>query len=162
MALYVPLPRRLRGMEGKMVSQARKLLAELGYGSAAGPLLEVGIGIDCGEAFVGNVGERWLFDFTTVGDVVNTASRLEGAAAGGEILISERLAGELPGLRAEEVRVPPKGDARPLTAYRVLVDAPATRPEEPFDAQADSADGHFDRRLRGRGRRRTPVGRSSA
>jgi adenylate cyclase len=127
MALYIPLLGRLRDPQGTMLRHAQSLLVELGYGSAGGPVLEVGIGIDYGEAFVGNIGERWLWDFTAVGDVVNTASRLEGAAGGGEILISDRLAGDVHGLRAEEVLVPPKGDARPLTAYRVLPNAPAIR-----------------------------------
>ena len=41
----------------------------------------MGIGLDVGEAFVGNIGQRALYDFTAVGDVVNTASRLQGEAA---------------------------------------------------------------------------------
>jgi adenylate cyclase len=120
MALYIPLLAGLLDPQRTMLSQARKLLTGLGHGSAGGPVLEVGVGIDYGQAFVGNIGERWLFDFTAVGDVVNTASRLEGAAAGGEILVSGRLARQVRGLRAEEVHLPAKGDARPLTAYRVL------------------------------------------
>ena len=44
--------------------------------------VEMGIGIDVGEAFVGNIGQRALFDFTAVGDVVNTASRLQAAGSG--------------------------------------------------------------------------------
>ena len=51
----------------------------------------MGIGLDVGEAFVGNIGERALYDFTAVGDVVNTASRLQGQAAAGEIVLSERV-----------------------------------------------------------------------
>ncbi len=41
----------------------------------------MGVGIDVGEAFVGNIGERALYDFTAVGDVVNTASRLRARQA---------------------------------------------------------------------------------
>jgi adenylate cyclase len=41
----------------------------------------MGIGIDVGETFVGNIGQRALYDFTAVGDVVNTASRLQSHAA---------------------------------------------------------------------------------
>ena len=47
----------------------------------SGAVLEVGIGLDYGEAFVGNVGDAAVHDFTAVGDVVNTASRLQGQAA---------------------------------------------------------------------------------
>ena len=49
-------------------------------GPPDGPFVEVGIGIDYGEAFVGNIGQRDVYDFTAVGDVVNTASRLQGEA----------------------------------------------------------------------------------
>ena len=79
-----------------MLEHARELLRAVGYGSGEGPFVEMGIGIDVGEAFVGNIGERALYDFTAVGDVVNTASRLQGQAAGGEIVLSERVAAGLP------------------------------------------------------------------
>ena len=36
-----------------------------------------------------------MYDFTAVGDVVNTAARLQSHAAGGEVVISSRLAGHL-------------------------------------------------------------------
>jgi adenylate cyclase len=51
--------------------------------------LHVGAGIATGEAFVGNVGEGAVTDYTVLGDTVNVAARLQGAAASGEILISE-------------------------------------------------------------------------
>ena len=76
-----------------MLEHARALLAEVGYGSAEGPFAELGIGLDYGEAYVGNIGDRDVYDFTAIGDVVNTASRLQGQAGGGEIVVSGRLAG---------------------------------------------------------------------
>jgi adenylate cyclase len=51
--------------------------------------LQVGAGIATGEAFVGNVGGAGVVDYTVLGDTVNTAARLQGAAAAGEILLSE-------------------------------------------------------------------------
>ena len=122
MALY--LPEVLRNVDeeqvpGLMLEHARALLREIGYGSSAGPFAEVGVGLDFGEAFVGNIGERALYDFTAVGDVVNTASRLQGQAAGGEVVLSERVAEGLPepvGVR-EELAL--KGKSEPQVAYRV-------------------------------------------
>jgi len=51
--------------------------------------LAVGAGISTGEAFVGNVGGKDVTDYTVLGDTVNVAARLQGAAAPGEILIAE-------------------------------------------------------------------------
>ena len=49
----------------------------------------VGIGINCGDAIVGNIGSLSRMDYTAIGDTVNTASRLEAKAAPGQILVSE-------------------------------------------------------------------------
>jgi class 3 adenylate cyclase len=49
--------------------------------------LGVGIGIHTGECFLGEVGTSYR-DFTAIGPVVNLASRLQGAAAAGEILVT--------------------------------------------------------------------------
>lgn len=51
--------------------------------------LHLGAGVATGEAFVGNVGEGEVTDFTAVGDVVNVAARLQGLAAEGEVLVTE-------------------------------------------------------------------------
>ncbi len=46
------------------------------------------IGIATGIAMVGNVGTSELFNYTAIGDTVNTASRLEAAARPGQTLIT--------------------------------------------------------------------------
>lgn len=59
--------------------------------------LAIGIGIQCGEAVIGNIGCERRMDYTAIGDTVNTASRLEGAAAPGQILISMEMEQRLRG-----------------------------------------------------------------
>jgi adenylate cyclase len=102
-----------------MVNDARAILREQGYGSPEGPQLQVGIGLDVGSAYVGIVGEGEVRDFTAIGDVVNTASRLQNVAAGGEIVMSEavaRIAGVNDG---EVVTLSLKGKAEPVKARRI-------------------------------------------
>ena len=44
--------------------------------------LKVGIGLNSGPAVVGNMGSDQRFDYSCLGDTVNTASRLEGQSKG--------------------------------------------------------------------------------
>jgi adenylate cyclase len=118
MALYLPMYGRFEEAAPVMIDSARELLRKIGYGSPAGPFAEVGIGLDYGEAFVGKVGRRALNDFTAVGDVVNVAARLQGEAAGGEILVSGRLAERLAEPPGERLELDLKGKSEPVLVYR--------------------------------------------
>jgi adenylate cyclase len=101
-----------------MVDHARELLERVGYGSHGAPEVEVGIGLDFGEAFIGNIGSEAVHDFTAIGDVVNTAARLQAQAAGGEVVVSARLAAFLdpPPGQLEQLEI--KGKQDPVPAYR--------------------------------------------
>ncbi len=129
MALYVPplMFPHVHAIDGEMRAQvaatmlehARALLTRVGYGSDDGPFVEMGIGLDFGEVFIGNIGDQAVHDFTAIGDVVNTAARLQGHAAGGEALISARLAVHLDEQLAEPEALALKGKAEPLPAHRI-------------------------------------------
>ena len=56
-----------------------------------GTQIAFGIGINCGNAVVGNIGCDFRMDYTAIGDTVNTAARLESNAKSGQILISEQV-----------------------------------------------------------------------
>ncbi|GJL73534.1 MAG: hypothetical protein NMNS01_27330 [Nitrosomonas sp.] len=54
-------------------------------------VLQLRIGIHWGKVIVGNVGTAERLDWTTIGDVVNTASRIENHCQPGAILISQTI-----------------------------------------------------------------------
>jgi adenylate cyclase len=87
------------------------------------PTLEIGIGLNYGEAFAGNIGSERRLEFTVIGDTVNTASRLCSAAGPGEILISDAMRRALvdPPDLAECPPMELKGKSQPLPLYRVLL-----------------------------------------
>ncbi len=124
MALYLPALRpdmTHQDVPARMVEHACELLRSVGYGSGSAPFVEMGIGIDLGEAFVGNIGQRALYDFTAVGDVVNTASRLQAQASGGEVVLSQRVADGLPEPVGTRVELQLKGKREAQIAYRLAV-----------------------------------------
>jgi len=125
-ALYLPDGQRRIPREqvpSLMVDHATELLRAVGYDSPSGPFVEMGIGLDVGEAFVGNIGERAVYDFTAIGDVVNTASRLQGAARGGEIVLSERVRRGLPATIGTPVDLELRGKKDIERAYRVAFES---------------------------------------
>lgn len=83
--------------------------------------INFGVGVHFGEAVVGNIGSTFRRDYTAVGDTVNTAARLESAAAPGQVLISLRVCEALEGrLRASFVGEREiKGKSKPMLLYRV-------------------------------------------
>lgn len=84
--------------------------------------IEVGIGINTGQAVVGYMGTAERHEFTAIGDAVNTASRLCGMAQSGEVLATEstvQKAGN--GFEVEALAVAKvKGKEKGVETFRVL------------------------------------------
>ena len=83
--------------------------------------IAIGVGTQSGYAVIGNMGSLTRFDYSAIGDAVNTAARLESATkeAGVDILIGENTAQsvnyKLKSLKAIKV----KGKAKALKIYTI-------------------------------------------
>jgi adenylate cyclase len=88
-----------------------------------GKKVSYGIGVNCGQAIIGNIGSNFRMDYTAIGDTVNTASRLESNAKAGEILISEEVKKRLGDrIETEDVgEIPLKGKHNKIFVYRVKI-----------------------------------------
>ena len=75
----VAMQRRLVGINEELIKE--------GF-----PEIGVGMGLHTGEVTVGYIGSERRSEYTAIGDTVNTASRLESNAKGGQILISDATA----------------------------------------------------------------------
>jgi adenylate cyclase len=110
---------------------ARELLAAVArvnasWASRGLPALGMRVGIATGPAVVGNVGSHTKFNYTVMGDTVNLASRVEGAAKvyGTASLVTDSTAaaaaGAVPLRELDWLRVKGRGEAVPV--YEVLLD----------------------------------------
>ncbi|MFL1671655.1 CHASE2 domain-containing protein [Paenibacillus dendritiformis] len=103
-----------------LVRRAELLKQTLGAKDIA---VQFGIGIQSGEAVVGNIGSEALrLDYTAIGDTVNTAARLESQAKPGQVLVGEETVRRL-GSRFNMSEVGPlklKGKSEPVLVYELL------------------------------------------
>ena len=72
----------------RAVAAGTDLLRATGHGEADAPWVSIGVGVHCGRAWFGVVGEGSHIELTAVGDTVNVAARLAATAAPGELLVS--------------------------------------------------------------------------
>ncbi|HET7731321.1 MAG TPA: adenylate/guanylate cyclase domain-containing protein [Usitatibacter sp.] len=110
MAVYAGAGEALAAARALAIAQARSLdLHGLG----------AGIGLNWGPVVEGLIGGAAVKQFDVVGDTVNTAKRIEGAAGHGEILASEAFRGAASATSIERRCIEVKGKAEPLTVHRL-------------------------------------------
>jgi adenylate cyclase len=88
-------------------------------------LLNAGIGINTGPCAVGNMGSKQRFAYSTLGDAVNLASRLEGQTKtyGVNILIGESTWNYVPELATLEMDlIKVKGKTKPVRVFALFGD----------------------------------------
>ena len=86
------------------------------------PSVAVGVGINSGEVLAGPLGSPDRLEYTVIGDVVNTAQRLEGAARGENTLLVSASVAEMVRPWVELVELEPmalKGKRAPVPLWRV-------------------------------------------
>jgi adenylate cyclase len=99
------------------------------WASQGRPEIGVGIGINHGDVFAGNIGSHRRLEYTVIGDPVNVAARLCAEAGPGEILVSEAFLRVL----REQVdceflpEMGLKGKAQVVRVYRVRPDGVPTQ-----------------------------------
>ena len=96
-----------------------RMLAEYNLGA--------GIGLNTGRLVEGLLGSKDVKVYDVIGDTVNTAKRIEGAAARAEILVSESTRQALGDDQAQfgpERQIEAKGKGAPVTVYPLLSPQP--------------------------------------
>ncbi|MCP4701596.1 MAG: response regulator [Gammaproteobacteria bacterium] len=85
------------------------------------PTVTMGIGINTGEAVVGNIGSKKRIKYDIIGHNVNLTFRIESYTVGGQVFISpstQELCGPI--LRIDDkVQVMPKGIKKPITVFDI-------------------------------------------
>jgi len=112
----------LRDKACKAALDIRRELQQF-YESSNATTLRTRIGVHCGQILLGNIGALDHFEYTPMGDIVNTASRIEGLnkQLGTSLLVSNEVINTLDGFLSRELgsfRL--VGKAKPVTVHELV------------------------------------------
>jgi adenylate cyclase len=95
----------VHGVEAALLMQKRIRSLDEDFVKRGWPILHAGVGLNCGEMSVGDMGSKFRRAYTVMGDAVNLGSRLEGLTKeyGVGILVSENIVKAAQGFVYREV-----------------------------------------------------------
>jgi adenylate cyclase len=111
------------GLEAGLEMQKRIRRLDPDFAKRGWQPLHIGVGLNCGEMNVGDMGSKFRRAYTVMGDAVNLASRLEGLTKeyGVGILVSENVVNDVPSYLYREIdRVQVKGRAEGIGIYEPI------------------------------------------
>jgi adenylate cyclase len=111
------------GLEAALAMQKQIRGLDADFAKKGWPALNIGVGLNCGNMNVGDMGSRFRRAYTVMGDAVNLASRLEGLTKeyGVGILVSENMVKAAQGFVYREVdKVAVKGRTEGVLIYEPL------------------------------------------
>ena len=107
----------------KCALQIEKNMEELNveFSTKGLPPIQIGVGINSGEAIIGNMGSDQRFDYTAIGDSVNVAARLESGTkdAGVDVLIGYSTAQNSNSTLQSLPSIKAKGKSKKLKVYTI-------------------------------------------
>lgn len=105
-----------------------------------GKSVSFGVGVNCGNAVVGNIGCDFRMDYTAIGDTVNTAARLESNAKRGQVLISEAVYEKVKDrITADPIgEIPLKGKSKGVFVYSLTEITGDMKPERLSESTSEN------------------------
>ena len=112
----------LRAVQAAVSMQEHLRTLQQQWRESGQEIIEARIAVNTGEVILGNIGSPQRMDFTAIGDTVNTASRLQGIAEVGKVIINKTTCEELTDrIEVKDLgEVALRGKEKPIGVYEVV------------------------------------------